>query len=467
MRLQFGVTSGLIAIAVALLLLTGEGTDRGVAQIGKGPPPQPAPTESGNPIPTATAAPVPARPTISPQPTRPSPAPWLRPPEWVAVASADELPNFGPAIVDIDSGRIWSFAALGAALIGQPSDVSIRFLGWTPENEALVRVSGGGRATIYVALLGKAFVPWAVATGSGDVRYSPDGLLVAVDHTIYDPSSGLAVVELPPGEFIGWSADSRYFAVGGDPDDQVPRVLAWDRETGRFEEATLAVTGIWSSTGHRIAYGLDRNDATETGLNEILIVEFPDNPGITPLARIRGVSARPLAWSYDDAYLAVTVTQPSSGDPTIGNRVADIHIVDMHSGETVVVIGGAWQAAWSPTTDLLLFTGNVCSSFDIFTLRSDGTGLRNYTSSPDTDLNPLWAPNGEVAAFVSFGEDAVRLNLATIRDGSVETLFSARPDEMHPLSWSPDGRFLEFRYGGGHGLCKLRMPQDTEVKVLG
>ena len=82
-------------------------------------------------------------------------------------------------------------------------------------------------------------------------------------------------------------------------------------------------------------------------------------------------------------------------------------------------------------------------------------------------MNPLWAPNGEVAAFVSFGEGAVRLNLATIRDGSVETLFSARPDEMHPLSWSPDGRFLEFRYGGGHGLCKLRMPQDTEVKILG
>ncbi|MCH9016363.1 MAG: hypothetical protein IIB89_01200, partial [Chloroflexi bacterium] len=156
-------------------------------------------------------------------------------------------------------GRIWSFTAPGVAPIGQPSDVSVHFLGWTPEGEALVRVSGGERANIYVALLGEAFVPWAVATGSGDVRYSPDGLLVAVDHTIYDPSSGLAVVELPPGEFIGWSADSRYFAVGGDPDDQVPRVLAWDRETGRFEEATLAVTGIWSSQGHRLAYGLDRH----------------------------------------------------------------------------------------------------------------------------------------------------------------------------------------------------------------
>ena len=163
------------------------------------------------------------------------------------------------------------------------------------------------------------------------MRWAPDGTWAARGESVGELAGGEPVIELPAGSWIGWSADSRFVAME-DESGETPRILAWDRNTGDLLEQASATEGVWSNTGHRIAYALSRADGTEPGLNEILIAEFPDDPGITTLARIKGLSAQPLAWSHDDAYLVVSVAQPPSDDSAIEYRVAEIHIVDMESG---------------------------------------------------------------------------------------------------------------------------------------
>ena len=453
MRLQFGVTSGLIAVAIVVLLLTG-GDAREGASVTGGASPQPNATAT-------TGAPAPD-PTPLPEPTA---SPWLRSPEWVAVASLDELPYIEPAIVEIGSGRIWSFTAPGVAPIGQPSDVSVHFLGWTPEGEALVRVSGGERANIYVALPGQAFVPWTGATGSGDVRYSPDGRLVAVDHQIFDPSSGEVVVTLPPGALIGWSADSRYFAVSGDREE--PRIIIWDRESGELRELFRASTGVWSSNGSLLAYLTNPQRGTDVHPNEILVQDIASGE-IVLSTTISALSAWPVAWSRDDEYLVASVTRRAE-DGTFA-ALNQAHIIDLGRGIVTVEIMGAKPERWLSTGAALLLSGNYCSAFDIFTVAADGTALTNHTETEAWELYQVLSPSSEFVAFTSSGGGERSVNTLSLATGRVSPIVIG--DDMSlwrvdpALVWSPDGEYLVFSIELGHGICEGSERQETAVKIL-
>ena len=105
--------------------------------------------------------------------------------------------------------------------------------------------------------------------------------------------------------------------------------------------------------------------------------------------------------------------------------------------------------AWSPDGCWISFQrdfdpveGEV--DHDLFTMRADGTGQRNLTNSPGVqDNEPGWSANGRTIAFVSD------------RDGDPE-IFSMRPDgsnvrqltfndalDFRP-DWSPDSRMIGF-----------------------
>lgn len=456
MRLQFGVIATLIAISIAILLLAGNG--EGDALTAQSPSQQPNTTAT-------ISAPIPD-PTPPPEPTVTL---RLQLPEWVA-GSAETVPDFyfSPSILDMATANIWHVTVPGRAPVGQPSPITVEILSWSPDSEALVGVSDGERTLLYAGTPGGDLRYWAAVDGSNllstQISWSPDGNLVAVGELIVDVATGETVMEIPAGSPIGWSADSRYYAITIGSLEE-PRITIWDRDGDELREPFRANAGVWSTNGSLLAYRAGpRAGAAEVHPNELLVQDIASGEIILSTT-INALDAQPVAWSPSDEYLVASVGQPVEDSEFAFSRQA--HIIDLRSGMVTVEIASAWLAAWSSTGNTLIFTGNICAGFDIFTVQADGTGLTNHTASENLDLWPIWSPDGRDVVHVTYGEDNVMLVVRSIADGSNETLLSLPFDELAPVSWSPDGNYIAFRYGGGRGLCEASQPQVTEVKILG
>jgi len=88
---------------------------------------------------------------------------------------------------------------------------------------------------------------------------------------------------------------------------------------------------------------------------------------------------------------------------------------------------------WSPSGDLLVFTGLRAGQVDLYLVRSDGTGLRRLTQAGGSAA--AWSRRGTIA-FVRRGA-VYRLNLA--RGGPRRVARGGYPD------WSPSGRSLLYQ----------------------
>ena len=437
-RLPVGVTAILIAIAIIVLVVT-DAQNNDDALVGK----------------------------VTSQPDLTS-SPWLALPDWVA--GSPEVLNefyFTGSILDVETGEVWHVTAPGRLRQGEQSPVTVDFLGWTPQSEALIGVGGGGRTALHTGEPGGELRHWITVDGSGirriDVRWSPDGDLIAIGDLIVNAATGETVTELLPGSRIGWSADSRFFAVADSARD-IPTVVAWDRETGLMEEAPLATDGVWSALGHRLAYAPERPAATEERLNQILITDFGTGPlsGESSLAQVRGYGVTPVAWSSNGNFLIAEVSTRPIGE----GGFPEHHVVNLETGATTAIIDGAWLPRWSPRDDTIVFIGNICSEFDIFTVQADGTALTNHTESEELDLWPRWSPDGESIVHTAYREDRVTLVITSIDDGTGRTVLSLPFDALSPLAWSPDSGYIAFRWGGGRGLCEGSLDrQETRVRL--
>jgi Tol biopolymer transport system component len=82
---------------------------------------------------------------------------------------------------------------------------------------------------------------------------------------------------------------------------------------------------------------------------------------------------------------------------------------------------------WSPDGSQIAFTSPRNGSWDIYTIRPDGTDLTRITDSPNAEFSPSWSPDGGRIAYTLANwrrgwEDIAILNL----DDPVQTRFVMR-----------------------------------------
>ena len=81
-----------------------------------------------------------------------------------------------------------------------------------------------------------------------------------------------------------------------------------------------------------------------------------------------------------------------------------LYVVPAAGGPRVALTGPDYYSnfpQWSPDGERIMFTSNLGGDFDLYTVRPDGTDLRQLTHAPGNDAHSAWCAGGEWVVFSS------------------------------------------------------------------
>lgn len=144
----------------------------------------------------------------------------------------------------------------------------------------------------------------------------------------------------------------------------------------------------------------------------------------------------------DATTTASVVTEPDETEPTITAPPPGVTV----AASTTAAPTTAPPTTVAPTVDTIAFRSNRTAdgSFEIFTVRADGSGLTQLTDGPGAALAPDWSPDGTRIAFTAArGGEADDIYVMDA-DGSDVVRLTDHPAVDRDPSWSPDGTQIVF-----------------------
>ncbi|RYG23395.1 hypothetical protein EON82_14150, partial [bacterium] len=99
---------------------------------------------------------------------------------------------------------------------------------------------------------------------------------------------------------------------------------------------------------------------------------------------------------------------------------------------------------------LIAFVGSKAGQIDLFTVRPDGTDLRQITNDPLEEMQPVWSPNGRRIAYLTAvrpgqaEEAGTYLNVVDADGTNRIRLAGKRIHTFQRVAWSPDGTRLAY-----------------------
>jgi Tol biopolymer transport system component len=106
------------------------------------------------------------------------------------------------------------------------------------------------------------------------------------------------------------------------------------------------------------------------------------------------------------------------------------------------------QPNWSPQGNLILFQGHHpgSDSWDLYTMRPDGTGLQKLTNDRASNTDASWSPDGKWIVYSSDhgGLPSANIFIISATGGSPIRVTDNATHEEGAASWSPDGKWIVF-----------------------
>jgi Tol biopolymer transport system component len=250
------------------------------------------------------------------------------------------------------------------------------------------------------------------AGDSRNPRWTRDGALVLYDRGLAGPErrnylpleglfSGNAPFELAHIRSLGaFSRDGRRLAVSertGETNDEyaisVMHADGTSRQRVFFEKGAAALGPQWSHDGQWIVFGLGGGFETRNTPARIIIMQA-DGSKVRVLTRGAGAGFPSL--SPDGRRLVFRVWGQAADE-------RGLRILTLETGAVTRLTGSEYDTfpGWSPKGDLIAFTSWRHGDYDIYTIRPDGTGLKQLTTTPGNDAHSSWSPDGQYLIFSS------------------------------------------------------------------
>lgn len=273
----------------------------------------------------------------------------------------------------------------------------------------VVPASGGTERRLAYSSSGRTSVPHAMDSPA----WSPDGRFV-VYHRREDPEAPwaqrLATLD-PRYQLIGGhpfldtqtvaftSHGDRFYYVSAAPGEGTQRVRLGSLQGSEAAATTVFDTGDSGRIIGALSLSPDqRSIAIEIGalmqrppLPAEIDVVGTDGSGLKRVLEGSAAYGFP-GYSPDGESLVYRVLGQEQG----------LRIRSLRDGHVSVLTQG-WDnfPAWSAPAGRIAFTRLENNTFEIYTIRPDGSGLRQLTHSHGTDAHPVWSPDGQWLAFVS------------------------------------------------------------------
>jgi TolB protein len=244
--------------------------------------------------------------------------------------------------------------------------------------------------------------------------WSPDGsLLVYVkDQPVKEPWMYVLPSRDPRYEFVGGSAflqevvsltgNGEQFLQTSSRTKQV-KLLSWDATgpigpvvfDGSLDNRQITGSPSVSADGRTVAVAI-RGSMHPEEEGQIAVIDS-DGSHFRVLTHDSAHNDYP-SFSPDGTRLVYRVGKYEERQHTEhGLRVVSV------ADRKVVKLTGGWDSgpSWSPRGDRIVFSGFQSGDFEIYSIRPDGTGLRQLTHTHGNDAHPVWSPDGQWIAFVS------------------------------------------------------------------
>lgn len=254
---------------------------------------------------------------------------------------------------------------------------------------------------------------------------------------------------------FGRSAGSDTIALWtANPDGSGQRRLTF---AGSFEEPS------WSAGGRRIVY-LRGHSAYRANALGIM------NPDGSNRRRVPFYASDELGSpSFSPGGRRIIVTRQVADRPT---RVWTLRLDGTDRRLLVKDLpGDVYDGVFSPDGRLIAFSHRPPGAdySAIYTVRTDGTGLRRITPRGFRDHSPDWAPGSGRLVFTRTSRDFARTNLMIVNVGgaNLHALTNApRNVYAHDAAWSPDGRWIVYHRLTSRNSLRLIRPDGTDDHLV-
>jgi Tol biopolymer transport system component len=408
---------------------------------------------------------------------------------WVAFL-ADHDGHMDAWLTRIGSGKYRNLTGGGRSGLVNPS---IRSLGFSADGSLVTvwtRSADGSRPEdikLMAALTAggelRDFLP-----GVAEVAWSHDGRQIVYHTTapgdplfVRDARGATRRIYIAPAgmhcHFLLWSADDAYiyFARGTPPgdwdlwriqpsgagleritfhDSRVSHPVLLDQRTLLYLASDRQGSGSWlyaldveQRVPHRVSFGLERYTSLAASAGGARLVATVDEPSFS-------IWSTPLNHSSGAARAAASPVSATGQSPRTGPDY--LVYVSVRAGRQGIwkAAGGESRELWSDVHAIIVgapaiapdgrhiaFTAADGERTTLYTMDSDGKGVRALIRSLALRGDPAWAPDGRsiVSAVLRDGEPRLT---SIFLDGSPPTPLVSEYS-IDPV-WSPDGRFLVY-----------------------
>lgn len=214
----------------------------------------------------------------------------------------------------------------------------------------------------------------------------------------------------------------------------------------------------WSPDGSRLAFVSDRG-----GQAQLYLWEQGGGRNPQPLVPSRVAPGYRPIWSPDGRYLAVEFFRG-----TVEIYVIDTTCVRADPPCPITRLSDSQTddrfPVWSPDGERIAFVSWVDGDAEIYSARRDGSDMRNLTRSRGWDVSPSWSPDGQQVAFFSDRDRYRELYLMDADGGDLRMLTDDNnPENAQAASapvWSPDGRWLAYSITFETNMDVMIIPAD-------